>query len=580
MLSAEIQAEILTLHFSEKKSVRWIAGYFGLHRKSVNRVIRRRTVQMGREVAQRPSILDPYKDFIKDMLKKDPRVTSSSLLNRVRDLGFMGSEWTLREYVRNQRQVVVRPREAYLRLDFAPGEVAQVDWGEFGDVFGDGVKVHCFAMVLAFSRMIYVEFTRSEKFEEFIRCHENAFRYFGGAPKECWYDNLATAVSDRLGGLIKFNSRFMAYMGHHTVRPHACNVARGNEKGRVEDLIKYIRLNFWSGREFKDFEELTKQSIVWRNQVANQREHRVTRRVVKIFFESEERSSLQPLNQVPYDTDEVFSKNMGSDFHLQYETNKYSVPWTLVGMAITVRVNSLELRVYYNERFICSHPRSYKKGQVFTREEHRQGLLERKPGASRDVWQLSYIKSLGQEMEKYIELVRRGPRSLKYELSRLVGLVTVYGQAMVCAACQDCLSAGVVGVDNLELHLRRKHHPSASELQPALIKYQNEKLNRVHPEVDLRKYDALYFEGEQHLSASKENRCGITDEHTSTGSTGVEAQILGAGYDRGPSQDERSGAGVYDKAPDRLDLAGEVRAENLNDPEQNQNSPVRSSSDS
>ena len=101
-------------------------------------------------------------------------------------------------------------------------------------------------MVLAYSRMIYVEFTRSEIFEEFIRCHESAFRYFGGAVKECWYDNLATAVTDRMGGLIRFNSRFMSYMGHHGVRPHACNVARGNEKGRVEDLIKYIRMNFYA----------------------------------------------------------------------------------------------------------------------------------------------------------------------------------------------------------------------------------------------------------------------------------------------------------------------------------------------
>lgn len=72
--------------------------------------------------------------------------------------------------------------------------------------------------------MIYVEFTRSEKFEEFIRCHETVFRFFGGAPRECWYDNLTSAVSDRMSGLIRFNARFMAYMGHHSIRPHACTM--------------------------------------------------------------------------------------------------------------------------------------------------------------------------------------------------------------------------------------------------------------------------------------------------------------------------------------------------------------------
>ena len=366
-----------------------------------------------------------------------------------------------------------------------------MDWGEFGDVFGDGIKMHCFAMVLAYSRMIYVEFTRSERFEEFIRCHESAFRFFGGAPRECWYDNLTTAVSDRMGGLVRFNSRFMAYMAHHGVRPHACNVARGNEKGRVEDLIKYIRMNFWGGRTFTDFEDLTKQLLVWRNQTANIREHRTTRRVVRILFESEEKQKLLALNPVPYDTDEIFSRSVTSDFHLQYETNRYSVPWTLVGMTITVRVNNRELKVYYNEKFICSHERSYLKNKVFTTVAHRTGLLERKPGATRETWQLGYVKSLGPKMAEYVDLVRQGPRSLKYELSRLVALVTVYGEVMVLDACSECLGSGIVGVDNLELFLKRQHHPSNTNLMPSPIKFNSEKLNRVHPAVDLRKYDAL-----------------------------------------------------------------------------------------
>jgi transposase len=222
---------------------------------------------------------------------------------------------------------MLRPREGYLRLEFGPGEVAQVDWGEFGDVFGDGIKIHCFAMVMAFSRMIYIEFTRSEKFEEFIGCHERAFRFFGGAPKECWYDNLTSAVSDRYGSLIRFNSRFMAYMAHHSVRPHACNVARGNEKGRVEGLIKYIRMNFWPARKFESFDDLTMQAIIWRNQTANCREHRTTRRVVKIMFEVEEKPKLLPLNPVPYDTDDIFSRNVTSDFHFQYESNRCPGRW-------------------------------------------------------------------------------------------------------------------------------------------------------------------------------------------------------------------------------------------------------------
>ncbi|MBK9039174.1 MAG: hypothetical protein IPL83_08435 [Bdellovibrionales bacterium] len=106
-------------------------------------------------------------------------------------------------------------------------------------------------------------------------------------------------------------------------------------------------------------------------------------------------------------------------------------------------------------------------------------------------------------MAEYVELVRQGPRSLKYELSRLVALVTVYGESMVLGACGECLGSGIIGVDNLELFLKRQHHPSNTNLNPEPIKFNSEKLNRVHPAVDLRRYDALYFEGENQVSAAR-----------------------------------------------------------------------------
>jgi hypothetical protein len=96
--------------------------------------------------------------------------------------------------------------------------------------------------------------------------------------------------------------------------------------------------------------------IIWRNQIANGREHRSTRRVVRLMFESEEKKELMAMNPTPYDTDEVFSRNVPPDFHIQYETNRYSVPWTLVGMVTTIRVNNQTVKVYYNERFITAHP--------------------------------------------------------------------------------------------------------------------------------------------------------------------------------------------------------------------------------
>lgn len=502
MLSAETQAEILSLFYGKHRSIRAISIELGIHRRSVERVVRRRTVCEARAVGSKTSILDPYKELLEEVLRRDPQVTATALFNRLRIDGYMGGRTVVKDWLHIMR--APRPRrEAFLRIEFSPGECAQVDWGEFGDVFGDGVKIHAFIMVLAFSRLLYVEFTRSERFEDFVRCHENAFRFFGGAPRECWYDNLATAVTERMGKLVRFNSRFLAYLGHHSIRPHACNPARGNEKGRVEDGVKFIRNNFWSGREFRDFADLQAQGIAWMNSFCNEREHRSTRKVPRLHFESEEKAALLALNPHHFDTDEVLSRVVPPDFHVLFETNRYSVPWTLVGMTVTLRINGERLRVFYNERQIASHDRLYKKHQVMTIDAHRAGLLERKGGAgNRDSWQLAAAKNIGPAMEKYITLLRSGHRSLRNEVSRLLALATIYGEETVNEGVAEMLAGGIIGVSNLEIFLKSHHRGEARSPEP--LSFQSQKLNRIVPTPDLRRYDALLFESHPTGASEKE----------------------------------------------------------------------------
>lgn len=501
MLPAEVQAKILSLHYGSHWTIRAIARELGVDRKSVRSVLKRRSVDLKPALRTRASILDPFKDQILELLRLEPRITHTAVLVRLREQGYLGGITVLKSFINSNRKRPEPRREAFLRLEFAAGECAQVDWGEFGDVFRDGTKVHCFAIVLAHSRYMTIEFTKSEKFEDFIRCHENAFRFFGGVPRECWYDNLTSAVTDRLGTLVKFNARFMAYMGHHGIRPHACNPARANEKGRVEDLIKFIRMNFWPGREFADFEDLQRQSISWRNQFANQRVHGSTRRVPRLHFESDEKPALRAMSESKYDTDEVFSRVVPPDFHIPYDTNRYSVPWSLTGLSVTLRITASDIKIYYHERFITAHPRSFQKFKVFTNEKHVLGLLDRKPGGSREGWQIAAVKQIGPRMSEYLDLMRSGQRSLRNELGKLLALATVYGDSAVHAACEACLQAGVVGVENLELTLRRMNPAQTSKLLPEPIAFQNQKLNRVVPTVDLRQYDALLFDSNSNDSA-------------------------------------------------------------------------------
>ena len=506
MLTPEIQTEILSLYFSKKMGIRTIARQLGVDRKSVKRLVRRDSIRVQVKPAQRPSLVDPFKDRILNLLRQDPETTNVVILQRIRDDGFLGGRTVLRNWLHSQRPQFVRKREAFFKIDFQVGEVAQVDWGELGSMLGDGVKIHCFVMVLCYSRLLYVELTRSERFEDFIRCHENAFRYFGNrVPQSCWYDNLGTAVTERMGGLVRFNSRFLAYMGHHHIKPHACNPARGNEKGRVEDGVKYVKYNFLHNREYKNFRDICDQLDQWRDQTANLREHRATRKIPHLVFEHEEQQQLQPANLADYDTDEIFSEKVKPDFHIIYETNQYSVPWTLVGSVVTVRVNADEFKVYYRERFVTKHPRLYQKHQKpLTQPEHESGLREIKPQGknAHTQWNIQTLERYGPELKEYLQCMRHSHRSMKQEVSRLLALATVYGEKQLAAAVGALLKLGSIGADQIELSLQLASSQNQSTKRPAPMNLKDERLTRIPAKIDLRQYDRLIIASRETSSES------------------------------------------------------------------------------
>ena len=243
--------------------------------------------------APRTTVVTPFRARLQALLTEDPARPAVTICQVLRQEGYRGGISALRGAVRRLRPSAAPA--AMATLTFGRAEAAQVDWGEFGDVFGIGRAVHAFVLVLCYSRLLTVTFTFSQTLEAFLRCHSRRSPSWAGAP-ECWYDNLATAVAERRGRLVRFHPRFLAYAGHHRFRPVACNVGKGNEKGRVEDAIKYLRTNFWPGRTFRDLADLNAQAQAWRDTLANQREHRVTRKLPALFV-AEERPALLPLGE-------------------------------------------------------------------------------------------------------------------------------------------------------------------------------------------------------------------------------------------------------------------------------------------
>ena len=164
----------------------------------------------------------------------------------------------------------------HLKLDFAPGECAQVDWGVFGTVVVGNTRrrLSFFVFVLAYSRLMHVEFTISQTMEHFLSCHERAFTVFGGVPAKIMVDNLKSTVLQRLAGVAPvFNPRYVDFARHYGFAITPCNVARGNEKGRVESGVGYVKRNFLRGLELTEFSAIQAAAGASFDGIANVRIH-------------------------------------------------------------------------------------------------------------------------------------------------------------------------------------------------------------------------------------------------------------------------------------------------------------------
>jgi len=215
----------------------------------------------------------------------------------------------------------------------------------------------------------------------------------------------------------------------------------------------------------------------------------VTRRIIKNQFESEEKPVLKKINDLKFDTDEVISRVISPDFHFVFETNKYSVPWTLVGLAVTIRIDAQSIMVYYQEKFVAGHERSYLKNKVFTNQKHQEGLLSRKPGArAQDDTRVHAVRKLGDGVRQYYQSLYASSRSLRTEVNRLLALSTVYGVESLNQACMELLKDGIIGIDNLERYLRVE---KVQAINPEPIKFNSERLNRIVPPTNLQSYDDL-----------------------------------------------------------------------------------------
>lgn len=273
-------AEIRRLSEVEKLSGRAIALRVGCSRRTVGRALGMEQAPLpGRPVQSRARGLDPFKPRIKAIIDQYPNLSAVRILEKIsvsddQRPGYAGGITQLRSYLRT-----IRPQSGrvYQDIVYSPGEAVQIDWGDVGSIKINNTvrRISVFVGVLCYSRMLFIEFTLSQRKAEFYRCLNNALQFFGGSPRKVVFDNLKAAVLSGSGRQATLHPEFLALCGHYCLEPIACAARDPESKGMVESNVGYVKRNALQGRdvELQNWDDYRYLAMHWRDNVANVRLH-------------------------------------------------------------------------------------------------------------------------------------------------------------------------------------------------------------------------------------------------------------------------------------------------------------------
>ncbi len=435
MIDLETVTRIRQLHYAEHWPVGTIAKELGLHHETVRRAL---SDAPRPQPAPRPSRFDPYVGFVREILGTYPRLTSTRLWYMLRERGCPLSVRQVRDKV-----AVLRPsrREAFLKRRTFAGEEGQVDWASFGHVVIGAARraLSAFLLTLTYSRWFFLRFFLDQSLENFLRGHVYAFEDFHGVPRYCLYDNLRAAVVERYGEGVRFNPRLLELASHYHFAPRACRPGRGSEKGAVERTVRYVRDSFFAARSFTTLEDLNRQALVWRDEVAGQRRWPGDdRKTVAQAFE-EEAAQLLTLPIHAFETDLVVPARSEKTIYVRFDLNDYSIPPSSVGRPLTLIASETAVRILDGRSEVARHRRSYDRHQQIDDPAHVEALLAEKRRA-RGSAPRARLNDAVPAAEAFLEASFQRGESVAATTEKLLLLLDDYGAAELSAAVEEALS--------------------------------------------------------------------------------------------------------------------------------------------
>jgi transposase len=479
MISSDERARIRRLFYAEHWKVGTIAAELGVHHDTVRRAIDAERFVGRTEARVVASILDPYKPFIGETLAQHPRLRASRLFDMIRQRGYSGSEVVVRRYVRKIRPI---PREAFFKLETMPGEQGQVDWASFGKIkIGSATRnLSCFVMVLGFSRALFARFMLDQTTESFIHCHVLAFEAFGGVPRTLLYDNLKSVVLERVGEHVRFHPRILELAGHYHFAPKPCAPYRGNEKGKVERAIQYLRHSFFAARRYTSVADLNTQLAEWTERVAlgRPRPQDPDRRSVRDAFE-EEKARLLPLPEHAFSAQILKPISSGKTPYVRFDLNDYSIPSELTQRTLTLAVSESEVRLLDGSTEVARHVRSYDRGRKIEIREHLEELAAEKRRATELRGRDRLTTSCPQATALLEQVALRGGH-LGGTTSRLLRLLDRYDARSLDRAIGEALARGAVSAEAVAHVLDQTHRAANAPPRVEVILPDDPRIRDLH----------------------------------------------------------------------------------------------------
>ena len=378
MVREDCWRQVHRLFHVERRSKAEIARQVGLDRKTVRGILQGAAWQPYTRAGRADTLLTEHLTYLQG---RAPQVQYSAriLFQELRQSrSYRGSYETVKRFVRPLRDVDQAAERATVRFETPPGQQSQIDWGQARIHYrSHPVTLHVFILTLGYSRRSFHEPCLGETLSQFLDAHERAFEYFGGHTRAHLYDRPRTVCQPGGDGRVVWNATFKQFADYWGFEPHLCRAYRAQTKGKVESGVKYFKRNFLPGRIFVDEQDLRAQLGQWQAEIADVRIHGTTHERPTDRFGREQSALIATGGQPGFRLEASQPRRVADDYLVSFETNRYSVPFTLIGQTVEVTRRGGRLHLTHRGQRVAEHDELPGKYQLRILPEHGPGAIAR-----------------------------------------------------------------------------------------------------------------------------------------------------------------------------------------------------------